>query len=85
MAHYIDGYVIPIPKKNINAYRRLAQKAMKVWRDHGALGLQRMRRRRFERENGATVSTRDQNQVCRNGLIFLDCLQIARALRPRER
>ena|ERR1043166_7785859 len=37
MAHYIDGYVIPIPKKNINAYRRLAQKAMKVWRDHGAL------------------------------------------------
>jgi uncharacterized protein YbaA (DUF1428 family) len=37
MAHYIDGFVIPVPKKNINAYRRMAGKAGKVWRDHGAL------------------------------------------------
>jgi uncharacterized protein YbaA (DUF1428 family) len=37
MAHYIDGFVIPAPKKNINAYRRMAGKAGKVWRDHGAL------------------------------------------------
>jgi uncharacterized protein YbaA (DUF1428 family) len=35
--HYVDGYVLPIPKKNIAAYRRIAQKASKVWRDHGAL------------------------------------------------
>jgi uncharacterized protein YbaA (DUF1428 family) len=33
MAHYVDGFVIPLPKKNLNAYRRLAQKAGKVWRD----------------------------------------------------
>jgi uncharacterized protein YbaA (DUF1428 family) len=37
MAHYVDGFVIPFPKKNIDAYRRMAQKAGKVWRDHGAL------------------------------------------------
>jgi uncharacterized protein YbaA (DUF1428 family) len=37
MAHYIDGFVIPLPKKNVNAYRRMAQKAGRVWRDHGAL------------------------------------------------
>jgi uncharacterized protein YbaA (DUF1428 family) len=37
MAHYIDGYVIPIPKKNVNTYRRGAKKAGRVWRDHGAL------------------------------------------------
>jgi uncharacterized protein YbaA (DUF1428 family) len=37
MAHYVDGFVIPLPKKNLTAYRRLAQKAGKVWRDHGAL------------------------------------------------
>ncbi len=37
MAHYIDGFVIPLPKKNLNAYRRMAEKAGKVWRDHGAL------------------------------------------------
>ncbi len=37
MAHYVDGFVIPIPKKNLNAYRRMAQQAGKIWRDHGAL------------------------------------------------
>jgi len=34
---YVDGYVLPVPKKNLTAYRRMAQKAGKVWRDHGAL------------------------------------------------
>lgn len=34
---YVDGYVLPIPKKKLAAYRRLAQKAGKIWREHGAL------------------------------------------------
>lgn len=34
---YVDGYVLPVPKKNLKAYARMAQKAGKVWRDHGAL------------------------------------------------
>jgi uncharacterized protein YbaA (DUF1428 family) len=34
---YVDGYVLPVPKKNLPAYRRLAQKASKVWMDNGAL------------------------------------------------
>ena len=34
---YVDGFVLPVPKKNMAAYRRMAQKAGKVWRDHGAL------------------------------------------------
>ncbi len=34
---YVDGFVLPIPKKNLAAYRRMAQLAGKVWRDHGAL------------------------------------------------
>ncbi len=34
---YVDGYVLPVPKKNLKAYARLAQKAGKVWREHGAL------------------------------------------------
>ena len=37
MALYADGFVLPLPKKNVEAYRRLARKAGKVWRDHGAL------------------------------------------------
>jgi uncharacterized protein YbaA (DUF1428 family) len=34
---YIDGFVVPVPKKSLSAYRRLARKAGKVWREHGAL------------------------------------------------
>lgn len=34
---YVDGFVLPIPRKNLAAYRPLARLAGKVWRDHGAL------------------------------------------------
>jgi uncharacterized protein YbaA (DUF1428 family) len=34
---YVDGYVLPIPRKNLQTYRRIAQKAGMVWREHGAL------------------------------------------------
>ena len=34
---YVDGFVVPVPKKSLPAYRRMAQKAGKVWRDHGAI------------------------------------------------
>ena len=37
MAHYVDGFVVPVPKKNLDAYRRMARKAGKIWREHGAL------------------------------------------------
>jgi len=34
---YVDGFVVPVPTRKLDAYRRLAQKAAKVWREHGAL------------------------------------------------
>jgi uncharacterized protein YbaA (DUF1428 family) len=34
---YVDGFVVPVPKKNLKAYRSMAKKAALVWRDHGAL------------------------------------------------
>ena len=34
---YVDGFIVAVPKKNLAAYRRMAQTAGKVWRDHGAL------------------------------------------------
>ena len=34
---YVDGFVVPVPRKKLKAYRRMALKAGKVWRDHGAL------------------------------------------------
>ena len=37
MAQYVDGYLLPLPKKSVAQYRRIAQKAARVWRKHGAL------------------------------------------------
>jgi uncharacterized protein YbaA (DUF1428 family) len=34
---YVDGFVVPVPRKNLRAYRQMAQKAGKIWREHGAL------------------------------------------------
>jgi uncharacterized protein YbaA (DUF1428 family) len=34
---YVDGFVVPVPKKQVQAYRRLAQKAGKIWKEYGAL------------------------------------------------
>ncbi|GMU93901.1 MAG: hypothetical protein AMXMBFR4_29590 [Candidatus Hydrogenedentota bacterium] len=34
---YVDGYVLPVPKKNLKRYRSMALKAGKIWREHGAL------------------------------------------------
>ncbi len=34
---YVDGFVLPIPTKNMAAYRKMARLAGKVWREHGAL------------------------------------------------
>jgi uncharacterized protein YbaA (DUF1428 family) len=34
---YVDGFIVPVPKKNLKAYRSMARKAGKVWRDHGAI------------------------------------------------
>lgn len=37
MANYVDGFVLPIQKKRVGEYRRLARLAGKVWMEHGAL------------------------------------------------
>ena len=34
---YVDGFIVPVPRKNLKAYRAMAVKAAKVWREHGAL------------------------------------------------
>jgi uncharacterized protein YbaA (DUF1428 family) len=36
-AHYVDGFVLAVPKRNVEAYRRMARVASKIWREHGAL------------------------------------------------
>jgi len=37
MARYVDGFVLPVPRANLAAYRRLARKAGAIWMEYGAL------------------------------------------------
>ena len=37
MAHYVDGFVVPVPTRNLDAYRQMAERAGKIWKEHGAL------------------------------------------------
>ena len=37
MAQYVDGFLVPVPKRKVEAYRRLSSKAGKIWRELGAL------------------------------------------------
>src|SRR5262245_31979719 len=37
MPQYVDGFVLPVPKKKLAAYRRIAKRSGKVWREHGAI------------------------------------------------
>lgn len=37
MSHYIDGFVIVVPRKKLAAYRRMATQAGRIWREYGAL------------------------------------------------
>ncbi|HSA81571.1 MAG TPA: DUF1428 domain-containing protein [Geminicoccaceae bacterium] len=37
MGKYVDGFVVPVPKANLEAYRKMAADAGRVWREHGAL------------------------------------------------
>jgi uncharacterized protein YbaA (DUF1428 family) len=34
---YVDGFVVPVPKRKLEAYRKMARKGGKIWREHGAL------------------------------------------------
>jgi uncharacterized protein YbaA (DUF1428 family) len=34
---YVDGFVVPVPKRKLQAYQRMARQAGKIWREHGAL------------------------------------------------
>jgi uncharacterized protein YbaA (DUF1428 family) len=37
MAHYIDGFVLPISRRNLDEYKRLVEPTAEIWREHGAL------------------------------------------------
>ncbi|MCU1283600.1 MAG: hypothetical protein JWM53_7146 [bacterium] len=82
---YVDGYVLPVPKKNLQAYRRMAQKAGKVWREHGALEFRECVGDDLKVKIAISFPRTIQAQAWRDGGFFLDRIQVARASRRRQR
>ena len=37
MSRYVDGFIVPVPKNNLQAYRKLSEQSGKVWKEYGAL------------------------------------------------
>lgn len=37
MAHYIDGFVLPVPRDRLDEYKRLVEAVAEIWKEHGAL------------------------------------------------
>ena len=81
---YVDGYVLPVPKKKLQAYRRMAQKAGNVWRDHGALEFTECVADEPEAGQAHIVPAERQAQARRDGGVLVDCVQVARTSRPRQ-
>ncbi len=37
MTHYIDGFVLPVPRDQLKTYREVVEKVAEIWKEHGAL------------------------------------------------
>ena len=83
---YVDGYVLPLPKKNLQTYRRMAQQAGKIWREHGALDYKECAGEDLKKTQvECTVFANDEAQARRDRGLRVHRLQVARASRPCQR
>ena len=82
---YVDGYVIPVPKKNLPTYRRMAQKAGKVWRDHGALEYIECVADDVKPGKHTSFPQSVKLKPGETVVFAYDRVQVARASRPRQR
>jgi uncharacterized protein YbaA (DUF1428 family) len=82
MARYVDGYVLPLPKRNVAAYRKMAKLASKVWKDHGALEYRECVGEDFNTPCGVSFS---KLAKCRKGetVVFAYIVYRSRAERDR--
>jgi uncharacterized protein YbaA (DUF1428 family) len=85
MARYVDGFVLPVPKRNIDAYLRQARKAGKIWREHGALEYRECIAEDVKPGELTFVPAERQSQARRDRGVLLDRVQVACASRSRQR
>lgn len=78
---YVDGFVIPVPKKKLGAYVRMAQKAGKVWREHGALEYRECAGDDLKIQIRDSVSPVSESKAWGDGDFFVDPVQVPSASR----
>ena len=83
-ARYVDGYVLPVPKRNLRVYRGIAQKAGAVWKDHGALEYRECAGEDLDVKWGVPFPGSSKAQARRNRGLRLDRVQIAQPSRLGE-
>lgn len=82
---YVDGFVLPVPKKHVKAYFQMAKKAGKIWREHGALEYRECIGNDLKVKMGLPFPPPCQAQTRRNRGVLLDRVQVTVSPRSRER
>lgn len=59
MANYIDGFILPIPKKHLDEYKSVAVQVAEVWKEHGALEYHE-----YELDDKQMEGTRSFTEIC---------------------
>ena len=83
MPRYADGFLLAVPKRKLDAYRKISRKAGKIWKEHGALEYIEMRRRRSESKDGRARSRRPRKRSPAKTVVFSWILYKSRADRDR--
>ena len=81
---YVDGFIVPVPKKRLNAYRTMARKGRQGLARARRAGLSRMRGGGRQGRQVDVVSAQREAEAGRNCGVFLDYLQVAQASRQGQ-
>ena len=81
---YVDGFLVPVPKKKVADYRRMAAKAGKIWREHGALEFRECIADDVTWGKRTSFPRSVKQKTGGDRLLLLHRLQVARRPRPHQ-
>ena len=84
MPLYVDGFVVPVPKKKLEAYREMSKKAGKVWKEHGAIDYVECVADDVKKGKVDILPAECEAEAERDRGVLVDHLQVACASRPCE-
>jgi uncharacterized protein YbaA (DUF1428 family) len=78
MAEYVDGFVLAVPKRKVQAYRRMAAKAGAVWKEHGALAFRECVADDVKAGKGPSFATERRPEARRGRVLLVHRVPLAR-------